>query len=438
MSKRKELLKQRETLHAAWKTLQQEAESDGWTDDRKAADDKFVADLGEIEDALAREDRRLKAIADADAPEGVPAEIPDDAAIVSAEKRWPTFGHFCTAVMEAMTPGGIRDPRLDGFVPSKQAGATGGSQGVPAEGGYPINPQFSSTIWDGLNNDPMSLYGRTDQYTIEGESLTFHANAETSRANGSRYGGVLGYWIAEADQITKSKPKFRDLRLEPRELAVLIYQTDKSLRRNPMALGQFVERVSREEIMFLIGDAIVNGDGAKKPLGLLNSPSLITVSKETGQSAATVVAENISKMYARLHPRMRDGAVWLYNVEIEPQLDQLNYAIGTSGQLVYMPPGGLREEPMAMLKGKPMIPIEYCAALGTLGDLILVNLGAYATGVEPGAVRQDVSMHLRFDYAEQAFRAMFAVDGQPWLASALTPFKGSDTLGSHVALATRA
>ena len=49
-----------------------------------------------------------------------------------------------------------------------------------------------------------------------------------------------------------------------------------------------------------------------------------------------------------------------------------------------------------------------------------------------------MSMHLRFDYAETCFRFMFAVDGQPWLASAITPFKGSNDVSPFVALAARA
>ena len=36
-----------------------------------------------------------------------------------------------------------------------------------------------------------------------------------------------------------------------------------------------------------------------------------------------------------------DNAVWLYNQDIEPQLFLMNKALGVSGQLTYMPPGGL-------------------------------------------------------------------------------------------------
>jgi hypothetical protein len=48
-----------------------------------------------------------------------------------------------------------------------------------------------------------------------------------------------------------------------------------------------------------------------------------------------------------------------------------------------------------------------------------------------------MSMHIRFEYAEQAFRFMFEVDGQPWLDSAQTPYKGSNTLSTFVKLQTR-
>jgi hypothetical protein len=52
-------------------------------------------------------------------------------------------------------------------------------------------------------------------------------------------------------------------------------------------------------------------------------------------------------------------------------------------------------------------------------------------------MRDDMSIHLRFDYNETAFRFLFAMDGQPWLNAPLTPFHGTNTLSPFVALATR-
>lgn len=349
------------------------------------------------------------------------------------QKPWETLGTFAAAVMEAGTPGArSTDARL-------HAAASGVNQAIPSEGGFLVPPQFSSKIWDEMATDNDDLLGMTDNYSIDGESLTMNANAETSRATGSRFGGVRGYWMNEADQITKSKPKWRAMRLEPQECGVLIYATDKSVRNSPIALGSYLDRAAREELKFLAGAAIFAGTGAGQPSGLMNSGSLITVNKETSQAAATINQLNISKMWARLHPRARAAAVWLLNVDCEPQLDTLNSTVtnvaGTENVGGYA--NKVFDAEKRTLKGRPIVTTEYNETLGTKGDIVLVNLGWYATGTRSTGVRSDTSMHLRFDYNETAFRFMYELDGQPWLADVLTPFKGANTLSWAIALQTR-
>lgn len=350
-------------------------------------------------------------------------------------RPFSTFGEYCATVASAYTPGGAVDPRLKPL-----AAVTGMSQGVPSDGGYLIAPQFSQMIWDGLQDSSESLLGMTDSYTVEpgAESITFNANAETSRATGSRKGGVQAYWIAEADQMTASKPKFRQVRLEPHQLAVMVYLTDKLIKNSPTALGQYVARAAQEEIAFFAGNSIVRGTGAGQPLGVLNAACKIEVAKETSQAAATINQKNISKMWSRLHPRSRARAVWLHNVDIEPQLDQLSTTVMNVASTENV--GGYADKVFdperRTLKGRPLVASEFCETLGTAGDLILVDLGLYATATR-GGVESDMSIHLRFDYNETAFRFLFELDGQPWLSSALTPFKGSNTLSSIVTLATR-
>jgi hypothetical protein len=53
-------------------------------------------------------------------------------------------------------------------------------------------------------------------------------------------------------------------------------------------------------------------------------------------------------------------------------------------------------------------------------------------------IEQAMSIHVRFVYDESVFRFVMRVDGQPTLASALTPFKGTDALSHFVAIQTRA
>jgi HK97 family phage major capsid protein len=340
------------------------------------------------------------------------------------------IGHFAAAIYDA-AHGKEMTPQLRNW-----AAGTGVQQAVGSEGGFLVPPEFSTMIWDGMNTGADALLPRTDQYTIEGESMTFNANAETSRATGSRYGGVRGYWIAELDQLTSSQPKWRQVKVEPKEMGVFVYASDKMLRNASTTLPQYLTRCASEEIDFMTGDAIINGDGVGKPLGILNSDARETIAAEVPQTAATIVQQNISKMWTSLHSRARANAVWFINQEIEPQLDVLSVDVGTGGVPVYMPPGGLADAPYGRLKGRPVIPIEYCAALGTEGDIILTDLGAYVTGVK-GSIRSDVSMHLKFDYVQSAFRFLWELDGQPWLASGITPYKGSITLSPYVTLATR-
>jgi HK97 family phage major capsid protein len=361
----------------------------------------------------------------------VPAEPKDRDE--EARHGWKSLGEFARGVWAADSHTmNMVDRRL------MWAAASGMNQAVGSEGGFAVPPAFGSTIWDRLNGAPDNLLGRTDQYTVEGESLTLMANAETNRTAGYRYGGIKGYWIAEAAKITSSAPTLRRLKLEPQQMGVLVYVTEKLLKNSVVALDQYITRAATEEILFLTGDSIINGTGAGMPKGILNSATAyVSVAKENLQAAKTIVAENIVKMWARMHPRARANAIWLINVDAEPQLHLMTIGVGTSGLPCYMPPGGLSGAPYATLMGRPVVPCEYCATLGTLGDIILADMSAYATGVK-GGVESAMSAHLRFDYAEECFRFLFSVDGQPWLETAITPFKGSNTLSPFVVLAVRA
>lgn len=349
-----------------------------------------------------------------------------------SKRGFKNFADFAMSVQNSMTPGRMADDRL------RIQAATGMSQDVAANGGYLVPPTFSSTIWDGMNSMPDNLLNRTDSYTVQGESLTFPANAETSRAAGSRYGGIRGYWLNEAGQVTASKPTFRQVKIEPQQLGVLCYVTDKLLNNSSVALEQYLTRAASDEINFLIGDAIINGSGAGQPKGIVNSAARVSVSKEAGQAAASVVLANIVKMWARCHAKSRANSVWLINQDVEPQLQQLSIAVGVGGMPAYLPPGGISEAPYARLMGRPVLPIEWCATVGTEGDIILADLKSYVTGVK-GGIEAASSIHLKFDYAETAFRFLFAVDGQPWMAAPITPYKGtSNTQSAFVTLAVRA
>jgi HK97 family phage major capsid protein len=315
--------------------------------------------------------------------------------------------------------------------------STGLNEALPADGGFAVGTDFGPGLIQKVyeNSQIAGLCRRTG---ISGTANGIKLNGidETSRATGSRYGGVRGYWVEEGGTFAASKPKFRQIELTLKKNAVLFYATDELLQ-DAAALEQNATACVVGEMDFMLQDALINGNGAGKPLGILNSPALVTVDKEEGQEADSIVLENISKMWARCWARSRPNAVWLINQEIEPQLDKLAIPVGTGGMPVYMPPGGLADSPYGRIKGRPVIAIEQAAALGDAGDIILADFSEYMLA-DKGGVQMASSMHVMFTTDEMVFRFIYRVDGQPLWNSPLTPFKGAGTLSPFITLAARA
>jgi len=208
------------------------------------------------------------------------------------------------------------------------------------------------------------------------------------------------------------------------------------LMQDASALEAVFGQAFSEEMSFVLEDSVINGTGAGTPLGILNSGAMVTVSKETGQPAGTILYENVKKMWSRMWARSRRNAVWLYTQDAEPEIFGMSFPVGTGGVPVFLPPGGVSELPFATLYGRPMLPVEYCATVGTSGDIVLADFSQYLM-IRKGAMQADSSIHVRFINNENTFRYIYRTDGQPLWNSPLTPYKGSNTLSPFVKLESR-
>jgi len=350
----------------------------------------------------------------------------------SKKDRFATFGEQLASVMRAGTTGTI-DPRLYNV-----RAVSGLSESVPSDGGFLVQQDFSSELLqDTFQTGILASRCRRIQISGSANSMKINGVDETSRAS-TRYGGIVGYWLDEAGDKTKSKPKFRQIELNLKKLIGLCYATDELLD-DVSALEGVIRQGFVSEFGFLLDDAIINGTGAGQPLGILNSGALVSVGAEAGQPAATIMAENVIKMYSRMFASSRSNAVWLINQNIEPQLFQMSLAVGTGGIPVYMPAGGLSGAPYATMFGRPVLAVEQCQALGTQGDIIFADLNNGYVLAEKGGIKSDMSIHVRFVNDESVFRFVLRVDGQPVRASALTPYKGTaaNSLSHFVTLDAR-
>lgn len=353
-------------------------------------------------------------------------------------KEFRTFGEQLTAVVRAGRSGEI-DPRL-----LHLRAISGASEIVPSDGGFLVQTDFASEIVQ-RSYEMGQILSRCRRIPLSANSngLKIPAIDESSRATGSRWGGVQVYRTNEGGDLTAKKPKFRLMELSLKKLTGLAYATDELLQ-DASALESIFSQAFQEELTFTMENEIVNGSGAGEMLGVMNSGALVSVAKETSQVAATFVAENAMKMWARLWSRSRANAVWFINQDVEPQLYQMNIKIknvaGTEnvgGAPVYMPAGGLSQSPYGSIFGRPVVPVEYCQTLGTKGDVILADMSQYVT-IEKGGVQSASSIHVRFLNDEQTFRWVVRNDGQPTWHLPLTPFKGTATLSPFVSCDVRA
>lgn len=339
------------------------------------------------------------------------------------------FGDMLVAVARAKLGHGVDDRLV--FEAS-----SGANEAVPSDGGFLVEKDIA----DGLLTRTFQVARIADRarripISARANGLKINALKDDSRATGSRWGGVRGYWIGEGDSLTPTRPAFRQMNLELKKLAGLIYATSEMLA-DSVALAAVISEAFPNEFAFLLDDAMFEGPGGATPLGFMNAGCKVTVAKETGQAAGTIVKENIDKMWARCPGGMVGDAEWWINQDCFPQLNSLTQVIGTGGVPVYLPPGGLSQSPFGTLMGRPVRPIEYCSTVGTEGDIVLAVPSQY-TIIEKGSIEYATSIHVAFLTDEQAFRFIYRVDGQPVDDKPITPFKGTNKQSPFVTLATR-
>jgi HK97 family phage major capsid protein len=344
------------------------------------------------------------------------------------DKPFRGLGDQLLAIASSSIPGAEMDPRL------MRAAATGAAAQTPSDGGFLIEMDYSEALLNKARTTSQ-LMGLCTEIPIGAgnDGIELPYIDETSRATGSRWGGVQVYRKAEAATVTATRPKIAEVEIRNLEMMGIAYATERLLRNAP-AMERIFGDAFASEFAFKIDDEIVNGNGSGQMLGILNAGATVSQAKETNQDAATIVSRNLSNMWTHLPTRSKGNSAWFVNSEVTPQLDELSIPAGTAA----LEPRIVRynEAGIMTIKGRPVIEIEQCAALGTVGDIILADLSQYIVATQ-GGLESAQSIHVRFLYNEMTFRWNYYVNGQPAWRTSVTPYKGSATISPFVTLATR-
>jgi HK97 family phage major capsid protein len=318
------------------------------------------------------------------------------------DKEFENIGEFFCAI--ARTKQGDFDPRLKACKEKREQ-----VMGAGAKGGYAIPEQFDPTL---LQVSPQASIVRPRAAVIPAGSppdakLNLVTLDQTSGQN--IYGGVSVVHTGETLTLTETDANLRKVVLEPKKMAAYTVASNE-LINNWSAASAFIPAQLRAAMAGQEDYDFMRGSGVNMAMGFINSAAAISYTRATANSVAWA---DVYNMFARV--KMGGPLVWLASQTIIPQLaamvDSGSHAVWISGTGVGT---GAAQSLPSTLMGIPLVFVDRLPALGTKGDLCLVNLSYYLIKDGSGPF-VDLSDQIRFLNDEVVFRITWHVDGKPWL-----------------------
>lgn len=422
-----------EKLRARLQDLESQADAliakEEMTSEDTESFDKVMAEIETVKADIKRREGYKRMKDDAEKPAGRQTR---EAEITGGEERadadpWRGFSgaaEFGMAVHAACRPGsgGTVDERLQDL----QAAPTNFHRETGSDDGYMVPPAMRDKIFEVIDAID-DLHNQVDTEPTASNQVMMDADESTPWGST----GIQAFWAAEAEQLTPSRLATAQRLLKLDKLYAYTLATEE-LRADAPRLESRLTKGAGRAIAWKASDSCFYGSGAGQPLGWFNSSAFVSVAKESGQAADTVVADNIAKMFARQLNPIR--ANWYINSDVLPEL----FTMTLGDQPIFVPPSaGFTQAPGGFLLGRPVIPTEHCKTVGDLGDIQFVDpLGYYSP--RKSGIQFARSIHLYFDYDLEAFRWTFRMGGAPYLEEAITPANGSNSKSHFVGLAARA
>ena len=302
------------------------------------------------------------------------------------------------------------------------------SEGVGADGGYLVPEEFMAEIQRVQLENTVVRGSGARVINMNSNILKMPAANVASNAAGSLYGGISASWSGEAVPATASAPKFKQVTLEAKKLIGYVESSDELDNDAIVSMGGLLQDLFAQSLAFEEDVAFLTGNGVNKPLGILNAPATVAV---TRTSASKVVTTDLVNMLARFY-RKGGTPVWIVNQTVLPEI----YKLADDNNNFILLPGSNSNISGALpttIYGIPVVVTEKLPALGTSGDIMLADMGFYLIG-DRQRLTIDESIHAKFNTDEKSWRFVQRVDGQPWIDSAITPRAGGVTLSPFVKL----
>lgn len=315
---------------------------------------------------------------------------------------------------EAPTPGSREEKDMSG-----ESGASGGYL-IPSE----FRAQLLSVMGESSIVRPRAtiIPMRRRQISIPALDQTQSLAAGVPRW----FGGLTFHWIGEGELKPESDPKFREVSLVAKKLVGFTRATDELLDDAAISLEAFLSSPLglAGGIAWMEDYAFHHGTGVAQPLGIFNSPALLTVRREV---SGAVKYQDLVRMLVAAMP----SASLIWEVSQTVIGDLMNMVDG-DGRLIWATAteGGART-----LLGLPYKVSEKLPAKGTTGDVLLADWSYYLIGDRQSTTVESTKFEA-WQYDKTSWRAVHRVDGQPWLNAPITYADTTTQVSPFVALSS--
>jgi HK97 family phage major capsid protein len=345
------------------------------------------------------------------------------------------FGDFCVAVatknhkrLEEV----YKTYQVDGQGVRTKA-ALGEASG--STGGYVVPPEFYDRLLAVIAENAI-FRPRAFVQPMASATLQFpYLDVTTVQSAGVSpfFGGVQMYWTAEAQTRTETEPQFKMMELKAWELSGYSVSSNVLLQDAALGLEKFLFTLFGQAIAWFEDYAFLQGNGVGKPVGVLNAGATIVSGPNAGSrtTGSQVQFADVAWMYSRLLPVSQARAIWVFSPTVIPQLLQLKD--GANRAIFISVDQGAVKAPTWSLLGRPAICTEKLPALGSSGDIILVDPQLYVIG-DRMQIEIAASEHVNFLKNQMTWRVVERVDGQPWLERPVTLQDSSTQVSPFVAL----
>lgn len=274
--------------------------------------------------------------------------------------------------------------------------------GVDSEGGYTVPDEFMRVLVQALREANI-VRGHANVVNTSGGSTKIPVVATKGTAS----------WIDEEGLIPESDDVFGQQTIDAHKVGTIIKVSEELLNDSAFDLenyfaSEFARRIGDKE-----EDAFFNGNGEKKPLGILADKGGAEVGVTAAAGTAITTEEIISLFYSVKAP-YRKNAIWVFNDATMAAIRKLK---GNDGQFLWQK--ALHEGDHETLLGKPVFTSPFMPEIGA-GNKIAAfgDFSYYWIGDRQGITFRRLNERYA-DSGQVGFLATKRVDGKLILPEAI-------------------